>query len=303
MSLLELIDVMHRLSKLHYRILSVMEKNTRRFRYIPLQFLAKKVNIKPSKLENIMDFLVKNKLVKKKHSDYVGYELTYKGLDCLAIKALNKFGVITRIGPKMGMGKEGDIWIAYLNNVPRIIKLFRISPKSFRKIKIHRYYYIPKRSYSWLELSIKSAYREFHALNVLYESNISVPRPIARKKHAIVMDYIDGVELVKAKLQDPLYVLDKIVNEVRKVYEIGIIHADLSEFNIMITKYGDVYIFDWPQYITRSHPEAEYYLKRDLYQITRYFARKYQITKNEINKIVSKHFKNMKLLDFLMQSE
>ena len=283
---------MHKLTRLHYKILRIMESNMRRFRFIPLQFLAKKVGIKPNKLENIMNFLVKNKLVKKKQSDYIGYELTYKGLDCLAIKALSGFGVITKVGPKIGMGKEGDIWIAYLNNVPRIIKLFRISPKSFRKIKIHRHYYIPKRTYSWLELSIKSAYREFRALNILYQNNVSVPRAIARKKHAIVMDYIDGVELVKAKLEDPIDTLDKIISEIKKAYEVGIIHADLSEFNIMITKNGDIYIFDWPQYITRSHPEAEYYLKRDLNQITKYFARKYQVTKEEIEKIMNKHFKN-----------
>ncbi len=294
MSLLELIDVMHRLTRIHYKILRIMEWNLRRFEYIPLQFLAKKIGIKPNKLESIMDFLVKNKLIKKKKSDYIGYALTYKGLDCLAIKDLGEFGVITKVGPKIGMGKEGDIWVAYLNNKPRIIKLFRISQKSFRRIKIHRHYYIPKRTYSWLELSIKSAYREFRALNILHQNNVSVPRPIARKKHAIVMDYIDGVELVKAKLEDPETIFDRIMQEIRKAYDVGIIHADLSEFNIMVIREGKVYIFDWPQYITKTHPEAKYYLTRDINQITKYFARKYLLEKNTTKKIIEKYFKDIK---------
>ncbi len=266
----------------------------KRFRYTPLQFLAKRVGIKPNKLESIMDFLVRNKLVKKKQTDYIGYELTYKGLDCLAIKALSTLGAITKVGPKIGMGKEGDIWVAYLDNKPRIIKLFRISPKSFRRIKIHRHYYIPRSTHSWLELSIRSAYREFKALNLLYQYNVKVPRPIARKKHAIVMDYINGVELIKAKLEEPELILESIIKEIKRAYDIGIIHADLSEFNIMVTQEGEIYIFDWPQYITRSHPEASYYLQRDLNQITNYFARKYGISKQVIESIIDKYFKDTK---------
>lgn len=295
MSLLELIDVMHRLTRIHLKILRIIERNLRRFRYVPLQFLAKKVGIKPNKLEKIMDFLVQNRLIKKRQSHYTGYALTYKGLDCLALKALGEFGVITKVGPKIGMGKEGDIWVAYLNDRPLIIKLFRISPKSFRRIKIHRHYYIPRRTYSWLELSIKSAQREFRALNILYQNNIMVPRPIARKKHAIVMDYIEGVELINAKLENPISVLEKIIKEVKKAYDIGIIHADLSEFNIMINREEEIYIFDWPQYITISHPEARYYLTRDLVQIANYFSRKYNIQRAIINELIKKYFGDISL--------
>ncbi len=286
---------MKHLSSIHYEVLRIMERSMRRFEYVPLQFLAKKVRIKPAKLEGIMNYLLKYKLVKRKTEEYTGYALTYKGLDAMALRTLGIHGAINRVGPKIGMGKEGDIWIAYLNNTPRILKLFRISRESFRKIKIHRYYYMPKRTYSWFELSYRSAYREFKALMILYQHGVNVPRPIARSKHVIVMDYIDGRELVKTKLEEPLEIFRKIIVELNKAFKAGIIHADLSEFNIMITEDGEVYIFDWPQYILVTHPDAAFFLKRDIQQIIKYFHRKYRITLEELIRVTNEFFPKIAL--------
>lgn len=295
MSLLDLVDTMKCLSSIHYEILRIMEKSIRRFEYVPLQYIAKRIRIKPNKLEEIMNYLNKHKLIKRKTREYTGFTLTYKGLDVIALRDLGAHGVITKVGPKIGMGKEGDIWVAYLDNTPRIIKLFRISRESFRKIKFHRYYYIPKRIYSWFELSFRSAYREFKALALLYRSGVHVPPPIARSRHVIVMGYIDGRELVKTILEDPTLIFRKIIVEIAKAYKAGIVHADLSEYNILVTPDAEVYIIDWPQYIASNHPDALKYFEGDVTRIIKYFSRKYRVPGDQLRSIIQEEFKKLGL--------
>jgi RIO kinase 2 len=80
--------------------------------------------------------------------------------------------------------------------------------------------------------------------------------------------------------------------EVKKTYKLGIIHGDLSEFNILIDSEGDFVIIDWPQAIEVGKKgkldklpfeeveyDEEYYLKRDLENLLRYF-KKYGIDKD-----------------------
>ena len=53
------------------------------------------------------------------------------------------------------------------------------------------------------------------------------------------MDMIEGAELTSyAHISEPQNLLNEILSNVRKAYlEVGVIHADLSEFNIIINRY------------------------------------------------------------------
>ncbi len=67
-----------------------------------------------------------------------------------------------------------------------------------------------------------------------------------------------------------------ILKEVGKAWHLGIVHADLSEFNIMIAEAGPR-IIDWPQAVERSHPHAQELLERDISNVLRFFDRKYRL--------------------------
>ncbi len=41
-----------------------------------------------------------------------GYRLKNLGYDCLALKTLNRRGVVESVGNEIGVGKESDIYIA-----------------------------------------------------------------------------------------------------------------------------------------------------------------------------------------------
>lgn len=270
-----------------------MERSLKRFEYIPIQYLAKKVRIKKLKLESILDFLAKEELVKKREQPYKGYTLTYKGLDVLALNDIAKMGLITDVGPKIGVGKEGDIWVAYFGETPRILKFFRLGRESFKKVRVYRQYYVGEGIKSWYQASKISARREFRALKVLYENEVSVPEPLFVTKHVVVMNYVDGRELFKTIIDEPVYVFERIIIEIHKAYKAGIVHADLSEYNVLVNKEGDVYLIDWPQYIVTSHPDAPIYLRRDLDNIIRYFTRKYKLDVDKLEEIVKSHFSEL----------
>jgi RIO kinase 1 len=51
-----------------------------------------------------------------------------------------------------------------------------------------------------------------------------------------------------------------------------LVHGDLSEYNIMMWK-GKPVIFDVSQAVPTSHPMAEFLLRRDLENVSKFFSR------------------------------
>ena len=96
-----------------------------------------------------------------------------------------------------------------------------------------------------------------------------------------MMGYIDGYNLVDVNtLDDPVGFLEDILLNTRKAYGAGIIHGDLSSFNIVVQKNGEVLLIDWPQAMTTDHPNAEAFLERDVTNVLRYFERKFQVERS-----------------------
>jgi RIO kinase 2 len=210
---------------------------------------------------------------------YVGYTLNYSGYDCLAINALVKAGVLEAFGKSLGVGKEADVFDALNPKGERIaIKLHRLGRISFRQTRRKRDY-TTQRSASWLYQSRLAAQKEFHALKLVYPHKVAVPEPISQNRHVVVMGMIDGAELAEyKKISKPEKVLKEILSNVRKAYlKAGVVHADLSEYNIILKPDMHILIIDWPQYVTREHPNAQELLTRDLKNITQFFERKHML--------------------------
>jgi RIO kinase 2 len=93
------------------------------------------------------------------------------------------------------------------------------------------------------------------------------------------MGMIEGAELSDWKeISKPEKVLKEILRNVRKAYlKAGVIHADLSEYNIILKPNMHILIIDWPQYVTMIHPNAKQLLTRDIKNILQYFKRKYML--------------------------
>jgi RIO kinase 2 len=93
------------------------------------------------------------------------------------------------------------------------------------------------------------------------------------------MGMIEGAELSKYKeIQKPEKILKEILRNVRKAYlKAHVIHADLSEYNIILKPDGHILIIDWPQYVMCDHANAEELLERDLKNVLTFFNRKFNV--------------------------
>lgn len=262
------------------KILKSLERGMSRFEYIPIDYMVRRVKIEASLLSRHLGKLCRLGLVRRSFGAYEGYSLTRWGYDCLALSYLVSNNIIEAIGKPLGVGKEADVYDAITPFGERIaVKFHRLGRTSFKKTRRVRTYVADGDKVSWLLQSRTAAKREFEALKILYPKGVSVPKAKAWNRHVIVMSYIEG---------DPLYVCDflpdarsflsDILSNVRRSYrEAGVVHGDLSEYNIIVTPEIKPLIIDWPQFVFTSHPSALMLLERDILNLLRFFKRRFMV--------------------------
>ena len=271
------------LNRLDMRVMRAIEAGLGRYEYVPLEFIEKKLRGQsPDKINKSLDKLNEFKLIKRMVGHTIGYTLTYTGLDILALSSLVARGVIEILGERIGVGKEGGIYIARASTGELVVvKFHREGRRSFQHIKRTRHYAANLPRKSWFRLAKLVGEREFKILAALKDEGARVPEPIAWSRHAVVQEYIPGVELYRVSDLSPAEayeVLQKIVETIEIAYQrVGIVHGDLSEYNVLLTEDLEPYIIDWPQYIYREEPQADELLERDIRYITAFFRRKYRI--------------------------
>ena len=267
-----------------FKVLYSIEYYTGKYEYVPVRLICKKTKIPPKKLDAILGFLNSLKIIKRRLGYEVGYSLTYKALDLIAIKSLVERGVLEAIGEKIGVGKESDIYEALGPGGVRLaLKLHRLGRTSFKQTLRLRPYVLEKESTLWIEEAKLSAQREYKALHELSMYTKYVPKPIAYSRHAVVTDFIEGIELYKIRsLSDPNSVLEKVIEVVKIAYKkVGIVHGDLSEYNIIVSfPEENPKVIDWPQYLYSEHPSALEILKRDVMYVVRYFNKRFGLNVN-----------------------
>lgn len=268
-----------------FRILTGIETGMKHFEWVPMDELNKYTRLPFEKLEYKLKKLVRNKLVVRTTQPYEGFQIYFEGYDALALNAFVKRKSISAIGDEVGVGKESVIYEAILppdlaigEPVPVVIKFHREGRTSFKQIKRVREHLGDREHFSWVYAARLAAQREYGIMATLYPK-VSIPKPFDHNRHAIVMELAKGSLLSKTKLIDPEWYLDEILKQVKITYSLGIIHADLSEYNIFASEEG-VQLIDWPQYITPEHPHADEILERDVSNILTHFYRKYGIKRD-----------------------
>lgn len=274
---LEAIQVFQKIEDGDVKLLSQLEKATRRYKWIPEDRLRKIGDMPQQDIEYRLGRLNRYNLIESGTEKYKGYRIVPTGYDILALWYLVENDTIRAFGRSLGIGKEADIYDALTPEGERVALKFNRLGLSFTSLKKTRSY-APK--HGWIEASKKAAKKEFEVLKKLY-SELEVPKPIAYNRHILVMGLIEGDELTSVTEIDlPELVLDEILRNVKKAYGLNIIHGDLSEHNVIIKENGEVMIIDWPQWKERDHPEADELIRRDLQNILKFFRRKFGIQRD-----------------------
>nr|CAG8550314.1 9843_t:CDS:10 [Entrophospora candida] len=239
-----------------FRVLTAVEMGSKNHEIVPTILIAQIAGLRNGGSHKILGELAKRNLVARvKNAKYDGYRLTYGGYDYLALKTFSKRGNIYSVGNQIGVGKESDIYIvADEEENQYVLKIHRLGRISFRAIKSKRDYLQKRKSASWMYMSRLAATKEYAFMKVLYDNGFPIPKPIDQIRHCIIMELIDAYPLLA---------------------QYGLIHGDFNEFNILVKDNGEPILIDFPQMVSISHPNAEWYFNRDVECIRTYFQKKY----------------------------
>lgn len=266
------------LSREQFRVLTAIEMGMKNHEIVPASLTASIASLKHGGCNKVLRELVKHKLLAYERSKSVqGYRLTNTGYDYLALKTLCSREVVKSVGNQMGVGKESDIYIVANGEEEQLaLKLHRLGRTSFRNLKNKRDYHKHRRSMSWLYLSRLAAMKEFAYMKALYERGFPVPKPYDYNRHAVVMELVNGYPLCQVRsMEDPSSVYSELMELIVKLANHGLIHGDFNEFNIMIDDEDRVTMIDFPQMVSTSHVNAEWYFDRDVKCIRDFFKKRF----------------------------
>ena len=121
-----------------------------------------------------------------------------------------------------------------------------------------------------------------------------MPEPVDHNRNVVLMAIAEGGELSKTKVADPGWYLDRILEQVRLAYAKGVVHGDLSEYNIFVSDEG-VTLIDWPRYVEVGDERTKGLLERDVGNVLALFRRKYGVI-GSIKRVCVNIFKKLFML-------
>lgn len=125
------------------------------------------------------------------------------------------------------------------------------------------------------------AEKEMRNLKRLHASHIPSPEPHLLKAHVLVMDFLGDKGWCAPRLKDVslspdrwLQVYKSVALNMRILYhDCRLVHGDLSEYNLLYFR-DQAYFIDVSQSVEHSHPFSLDLLRKDVGNVTDFFAKK-----------------------------
>ena len=219
----------------------------------------------------------------KRSEDYQVIEEVFDRSTLMTIYGFMNKGTIDEIHGVVSAGKEARVyWGKDTQGKELAIKIYLTTSADFKKGMIPYIEGDPRFSHvrrDTRSLIYTWAQKEFKNLRRAREAGVNVPEPLAVQKNVLIMEFVgkDGVRaplLKETALNDPKKVFRLLLTYLKRLYQkADLVHADLSEYNIMIWK-GKPVIFDVAQSVLTKHPMADRFLRRDLENLHKYFKKK-----------------------------
>jgi len=142
--------------------------------------------------------------------------------------AILETGLATEVGQRLGSGKEADVYLCRDGRrliVVKVYRQYRTTHRGGRPIK--------------LESMGQRASREFELLCYAWQGGARVPEPGRRVENMFSMQYLGtpaaaAPMLQHVRLDDPEEFLRATLAGVEGLAEAGVVHSDLSPFNILV---------------------------------------------------------------------
>ena len=201
-------------------------------------------------------------------------------------------GLVDEVLSRLMSGKEADVYVVRCGQEIRCAKVYKeASKRNFKKAvqytegrkerNSRRARAIEKGSkFGRKEQEKNWQNAEVDALYLLANADIRVPEPYGCFDGVLLMELItDGEGDVAPRLGDVTMTQEQaiinfaiIMQDIVRMLCVGVVHGDLSEFNVLLDEYGPV-IIDLPQAVNASaNNNAKVILARDINNMIRYFG-------------------------------
>ena len=209
------------------------------------------------------------------------------------LDTLLEYGIIQQVTRPLMSGKEAQVFVVVAGGEECVAKVYKeASERTFK----HRSIYTEGRRTRNSRDERAMAKRTRHGqkkdedawrraeVDVIYrlrDAGVRVPEPLDFAEGVLVMELVKNADGQPApRLGDLSFepdeareIYETLVREVVRMLCAGVIHGDLSEFNVLMTNTGPV-IIDFPQSVDPAqNPNARRLLLRDVQNLHRFLAR------------------------------
>lgn len=212
----------------------------------------------------------------------------------MTLHRLLSSGVLSSLDFPVSTGKEANVFRGTTPQGAHVaVKIYRINTATFRHVQQYiqgdeRFQGVggDKKTmvHAW-------AQKEFRNLHRMRDAGVDVPEPIKVLNNVLITEYLGVPEgpwpTLKdvGRLPDPKRFWTKLVDDyVAMVNKADLIHADLSEFNVLVEHADRLHdaapdqvprprVIDVGQAVLHTHPHCQDFLRRDINNIVHYFRR------------------------------
>ncbi len=204
-------------------------------------------------------------------------------------------GHIEAFGGPISTGKEANVYEALgADDTEVAVKVFRINASAFRQM---RDYLEGDPRFDGIgndkgQVVLAWVRKEYANLERAMKAGVRVPKPIAVERNVLVMELVGLVEdrarrLAEVHVENPETAYEVVREYMRRLHTAGLIHGDLSEYNMIIHD-GELVIIDLGQAVTVHHPNASDFLQRDCENVASFFRRQgIAVTSDELFEFVA----------------
>lgn len=201
-------------------------------------------------------------------------------------------GLVDEVVRQLMSGKEATVYVVRCGGEIRCAKVYKEAAKrSFKQAVLYQEGRKTRNSRRARAMGKKSKFgrkqqeeswqnTEVDALYRLADAGVRVPKPYGCFDGVLLMELItDDEGEVAPRLSDVAMSAEQALEDhalvmqyITRMLCAGLVHGDLSEFNILVDDYGPV-IIDLPQVVNAAaNNQAEWMLERDVNKITSYYS-------------------------------
>ena len=196
-----------------------------------------------------------------------------------AIYKLVQDGHIEAFGGPISTGKEANVYEALGAEGDIAVKIYRISASNFQHMREYldgdpRFEGIGNDK---AKVVLAWTRKEFANLERAQKAGVRVPKPIAVERNVLAMELVGLVEdrarrLAEVTVENPETAYEVVREYMRRLYGAGLVHGDLSEYNLIVHD-GELVVIDLGQAVTVHHRNADDFLRRDCRNVASFFTR------------------------------